>query len=499
MKIMKINLFLLCVFLTVGVLGNNVYAQAPYNDNETSKLRAFLMQESAEPGVKNYQQLGISQIDDINWGTVPGLTWNRQTYLLENIRWANKKLAGKLDISGFEALRIVYCENNRLTEIDLTGNSSMIYFDCYENDLNTLDVSTNVNLTDLCFRYNNLKEIDLSNNKKLTFLCSTGNQLEILDLSGLDKLSTCYSVGNQLTSVILDDCVSLRVFLCMENNLTTLDLSNKPHLYEFSCARNNISDINVTNCPSLSIFDCSDNNLQVVDLTGCTNLSYLKCSDNFLENIILDDCKSLEELNCENNLLASLKLPDSPVLTTIRCRNNKMDFYSLPEILPSYTNYIYYPQNSRTIEADIKNIDFSSFHNIGGFISRYTWNEHLTLLRPEMIEDGIFRLEDSFSGKSVICRIENESFPKLVLRYDVTLTSEDVSNVIPEKNTSSVYASEGHIHVVVASSANVRIFSLQGTLLMTKSVEEGRADIPVEKGMYIVSINNSKGYRLVVR
>ena len=496
---MKSNIFLLCVFVIAGVLGENINAQAPYSNYETNKLLSFLKQESAEPGVKNYQQLGLSQIDDVNWGLVPGLTWNKQTFLLENIRWANKKLSGNLDISGFEALKIVYCENNELYTIDLTGDSAIIYLDCFENNLSELDVSTNVNLRELCFRYNYLNEIDLSNNKKLTFLCTTGNQLETLDLSGLDKLLTCYCVGNRLSRIIFDNCVMLREFSCMENNLTTLDISNKANLYEFSCARNNITDIKITNCPSMTSFDCSDNNLQTVDLTGCSNLTYIKCSGNILEDILLDDCKLLEELYCENNLFASLKVPDSPSLNTIHCKNNNMDFYSLPKILPNYTSYIYYPQNSRDIELAIKRVDFNKYYEMEGFISRYTWTEYLTLLRPEMVEDGIFSFEDSFLNKRLICRIENESFPKLVLRYDVTLKSGDVGNVIPEKNSSSAFASEGYIHVVAASSANLKIFSLQGALLMTKNIQEGRTDIPVERGMYVVSINGGNGYRLVVR
>ena len=496
---MKKNFFLLCVFIIVGVLFENAYAQSPYNGYETSKLREFLKQESAEPGVRNYQQLGLSQADEINWGTVPGLSWNNQSYLLENLKWANKKLGGVLDLSGFEGLRIIYCNDNALNEIDVTGCSAIIYLDCYYNNLNTLDVSTNVNLIELCFRYNNLKEIDLSNNKKLTFLCSTGNQLETLDLSGLESLATCYCVGNKLTKIKTDNCFKLKEFMAMENNLTTLDLSNKTNLYEFSCARNNISDLNVTNCSSLVNFDCSNNELQTLDLTGCPSLSYLKCSDNILEQIFLNDCKSLEELNCDNNLFASLELPNSPSLHIVHCKNNFMDFYSLPKISPNYTSYIYYPQYNRDTEFDFNFVDFNTYYKIDGIISRFTWTEFLTLLRPEMVEDGVFRFESSFLDKKLICRIENETFPKLVLRYDVTLTNGDVGNVMPKKNSPFVYASEGYIHVISDSSIDVKIYSLQGALLMTENVKEGRTDIPVEKGMYIASINDGKGYRLIVR
>ena len=477
-------------------LFGNLYVQAQYDENETSKLRAFLSQESAEPGVKNYQQLGLSQINDINWGSVPGLTWNGQTYLLTNIHWANKKLAGNLDLSDFKGLRIVYCQGNSLRRLNVTGDSAIIYLDCYENNLYSLDFSTNVNLTELCFRYNHLQEIDLSNNKKLSFLCSTGNQLETLDLSGLSMLSTCYCVGNKLTSLNLEGCVKLKELLCMDNFLTTLDLSDKPVLTEFSCARNNITDI-IINSSTLRRFDCSNNYLKTLDLTGFYNLSYLKCSDNLLEKLIINDCTYLEELNCNNNLLDLLVAPYSYNLVSFECKENNMDFFTLPK-LPESVNYIYSPQNNRVAEADISYADFSSFFEIDGFTSRYLWHESVKYLTPEMIEGGVFRFDESFSDKQLICRIENMSFPRLVLRYDVTMRNEDVGNVNPDNNVPSVYASKGYIHIVTGSVVDVRIYSMQGTLLMTKNAVEGRTDIPVERGMYVVSMNN-KGYKLTVR
>ena len=490
--------FFLFVFTITCVLSESVYAQVIYNESETTKLRNFLLQDSAEPGVKNYQQLGISQINNINWASVPGLSWNRQTYLLESLSWRNKKLAGDLNLSDFEALEIVYCENNDLSSINLTGSTSIIYLDCYENNLYTLDVSTNVNLTQLCFRYNNLKKVDLSNNTKLTFLCCTGNQLESLDLSGLNKLATLYCVGNKLTELNIKDCVQLKELLCMDNNLTTLNLSNKAYLWDFSCARNNISDLKVDNCRYMVSIDCSNNELQTIDFSGCSELKYIKCIDNLLESIKIDDCLSLEELYCTNNLLNLLKMPVSPSLKIVHCKNNNMDFYTLPKITSENIDFIYYPQNSRSIEADLHYVDLSSYYEIEGFVSRYLWNEYLTLVRPEILENGIFRFEDSFVNKQLICRIENMSFPKLVLRYDVTLTDK-VANENVGKNPFSAYASEGYIHITADSPVNVKIYSLNGALLMTKNVEVGRTDIPVERGMYVVSMNNNKGRALVVR
>ena len=497
---MKNNFFLLYALIITGVFCGNVYAQHPYKDHETTKLHNFLSQESAEPGVKNYQQLGLSQINDVKWSDVPGLSWNNLSSLLERINWSNKKLAGNLDISGFEALRIVSCDFNELTSLDVTDCTSITNLDCFENNLNTLDVSTNVNMTRLCFRYNNLKEVDLSNNRKLTFLCSTGNQLSTLDLSGLDKLETLYCVGNQLVDLNIKDCVRLKEVLCMDNRLTNLDLSDKTYLREFSCARNNISDIKIENCSSLTTFDCSNNELTTIDFSGCGDLLYIKCIGNLLERIKIEDCISLEELYCYNNQIDSLKMPDSRSLKTVHCKNNNMDFYTLPQISSAKVDYIYYPQNIRYIEANISYVDLSAYYEMEGSLSRYVWYDYLTVLRPESVENGIFRFDESLENKQLICNISNTSLSKLVLRYDVTVKSDEVgNNVNPEKNAHSVYASEGYIHAVAASATEVKIFSLKGVLLVAKNVEEGRTDIAVERGIYVVTVNNGKGYMLAVR
>ena len=491
--------FFIYVFLTVSVLCGNVYAQAPYNDHETSKLRAFLLQESAEPGVKNYQQLGISNMNDINWGVVPGLDFHPYSFLLREVSWSGKKLAGDLNLSGFEILRVVYCASNELNSLNITGSEAIVSVDCYENNFHTLDLTTNVNLDQICFRYNNLTEIDLSKNKKLRYLVCTGNQLEALDLTGLDKLETCYCVKNNLTSLILTDCTMLRHLWCMYNNLTTLDLSGMPYLREVACCRNTISDLKVVNCDFLDSIDCSYNNLQSIDFSGCVELRSINCTNNILENINIDDCIMLEDLYCYNNSLSSLTLPESPVIKTLHCKNNYLNFNTLPKIPFESVAYIYYPQNISFVEADINYVDFSVYYEIDGFLSDFTWNEYLTLLHPEIVENGVFSFDESLKDKQLICRIHNESFPKLALRYDVTVTSDGVANESPEKNVTSAYASDGYIHINASSPGEARFYSIYGALLMTKYVEEGLTNIPVKQGIYVVTINNGKGYKLIVR
>ena len=47
----------------------------PFHAGETAQLRAFLRQNAADEGRKNFQQLGIADTNAIDWATVTGLTW----------------------------------------------------------------------------------------------------------------------------------------------------------------------------------------------------------------------------------------------------------------------------------------------------------------------------------------------------------------------------------------------------------------------------------------
>jgi hypothetical protein len=323
--------------------------------------------------------------------------------------------------------------------------------------------------------------------------------LETLDLTGLDKLETLYCVNNNLTSLTLTGCTFLRHLWCMFNNLTTLDLSGMRYLREAACCYNNISDLNVVNCDFLDSIDCSYNNLQSIDFSGCVELRSINCANNILENINIDDCKILEDLYCYDNNLSSLTLPKSPVVKTLHCKNNYLNFNTLPKVSFESVNYIYYPQNISFIEADINHVDFSVYYQIDGFLSRFTWNEYLKLLNPEVVDNGVFSFDESLNNKQLICRIHNESFPKLALRYDVTVTSDGVANEIQEKNETFAYASDGYIHINASLAGKAKFYSLYGGLLMTKNVEEGLTNIPVKPGIYVVTINDGKGYKLTVR
>ncbi|MDR1115853.1 MAG: hypothetical protein LBL33_06885 [Tannerella sp.] len=477
------------------------FSASAYNAEETAKMRRFLLQESAEAGVKNYQQLGIESMDDIDWGLVTGLTWNSKTLSLERLNWPNKKLSGDMDFSEFRYLQYLYCDFNEIKSVDLTGAVSLRSLDFYTNNLEVIDVTTCPDLSFLRVTYNNIKEIDLSNNPGLTFICCTGNKVGSLDFSNNSKLETVYCIGNELSYLNVQNCPRVKELLCSDNHLTELDISNKERLFDFTCARNDLSKLNAVNCPALLSFNCSKNDLEALDLSGCTALHSVICDNNRLKEINLTDCSLLEEFSCNQNALDSLMLPESSPLHILRCRSNNMDFHTLPPVLPTYTEYIYYPQNDRNVEAMIDSVDFSSYYELDGITSKYDWRDGVRWLHPEMKEDGVFAFDESYVGKELVCGIENSTFPVLFLRYYVTMKSRDVANwPLPDASPAySVYADEGFVHVVTKSPADVTVYALSGALVYSGNAEEGRTDIPLRRGMYVVTVRGEAGYKVSVR
>ena len=106
-------------------------------------MQAFLNQTS-EKGVSNAQALQINDLTTV-------ATWHGVS--IDNghvvaIDWKDKRLAGRLDLSGFTALKSLDVSHNWLSAVMLTGCSSLI-------DVN---VSHNI-LTDIEYRHHDVKGI----------------------------------------------------------------------------------------------------------------------------------------------------------------------------------------------------------------------------------------------------------------------------------------------------------------------------------------------------
>ena len=492
-----------CAFLMVEMVGLRVYA-VTFDEDEIAKLRTFLLQESAEAGVLNYEQLGIQLTDDIAWDTISSLKWNSLTLLLEVVDWPDKKLSGDLDFSGFAGLKYIYCSFNDIKSINVKDCPLLSALDIYTNDLGEIDVTTNFLLKYLrvgnnSVGNNHIRSVDLSNNPDLNFLCVTRNQIEELDLSNKAKLAMVTCLGNQMRTLKIENCISLESISCDMNQLESLNLYNLPSLQSLSCMYNNINDLPLYNCVSLREFSCTDNNISTLDFSGCTDLSVLRCEDNQLTSINLEGCERLTTIHCENNLLSSLDVSQMPLLSTLTCKFNYLSFLTLPVPSEQMTTYSYAPQKYISLEFSYDHIDMSDLYSIHDHVSNIAWRYQYVPISPLKSEEGVFAFDESYIGKTVICQVQNTILPMLVMHYDVTFTQSDVGNGNPASSRPAVYASEQSVHVVTDSPAIVSIYTLQGALQLKKTVGEGHTRIPVERGIYGVVVDDKACYKVIVR
>lgn len=492
------TLFIVCSVLFFELWSISVHAVPEYDEVELSKLRNFLNQESAERGVRNFEQLGLSSLTNINWASVPGLQFNSVTLKLEMIRWQSRKLSGNLDLSDFLELKYLYLQFNELKSINLKNSSALVWADLYTNDLFSLDVTTNPLLEYLRLGYNNISVLDLSNNKTLGFLCCTSNRFKILEVTDNNYLRTILCIGNLLHTLIVENCEELETLHCDFNYLTSLNLHNLPNLQSFSCTANILTELSFHNCLSLDEVLCYDNEINSLDFSSLKQLTSVACERNQITSINFAGCENLTTLSCDNNLLDKLDISSSPNLSTLSCKYNNLSFLTLPYRTPQLTNYSYMPQNYVAIECDHDAIDLSDLYNIHDNISSYFWYYMNVLVTPLASNEGRFAFDESYIGKTFVCRVRNSILPELTMHYDVTFTNETGARS-PEATGLSIYASEKKIHVSVESSALVSIYSLQGELKSKRMVDAGHTVFPAESGAYLVVINDRASYKVIVR
>ena len=131
-------------------------------------------------------------------------------------------------------------------------------------------------------------------------------------------------------------------------------------------------------------------------------------------------------LNCSNNNLTHLST-DRSFFFKMNCSNNALSFSTLN--FSEYTflrNYTYSPQ--ATIDGGTINcgatIDLSDELRKNGKRTQYRWYESGEEIVFEG-KDGIYTVPESFTGVNLTCRMTNDAFPKLTLRYKVSIESTE--------------------------------------------------------------------------
>ncbi|WP_385976990.1 hypothetical protein [Tannerella forsythia] len=464
-----------------------------YNTQEVAKLKAFLIQNSAEKGKKNYEQLGVVSLDVVDWKNVSGLKWNANGHV-ETIDWKGKKLGGNLDVSGFTDLLVMHCEKNLLQSLNVTGNTKMTYLDCFDNEFKSIDISTNIHLTHFCCRYNQLTKLDVTHNPKLTFLCSSGNRFEQIDLSNNTELVEFYAANGKLKSIDLSHNRKLKDVALRTNQLTSLDVSNLTKLERLTCYQNRLTTLNVSGCKSLRLIRAYENNLTSLDVSGCTALKTLAFYSNNVPELDVSGCPNIEFVSLMNNGMHTLKLPPNPSNELeIMCERNRFTFSTLPQL--SYLRS-YAPQAKVTLSAPSDKIDLRSEYKMNGTASVFVWTDKGTPVIPDAHREGLFSFAESYVGKTLTCTVTNLAYPQLTMTYEVSLT-EPVANIVVESEVSFRTQRE-QLCLTVTRPVTVHIYTIIGALLRKQNLNEGETCFTLPQGMYIVSLSNGTVRKIVI-
>ena len=186
----------------------------------------------------------------------------------------SKGIGSLSGIGYFTGLKVLFCDNNDLTELDVSQNTLLTILSCTENDIGTLDLRANTDLLNVyCFN-NGLLSLKLGQNSALQYLNCSNNFLSELEVR---------------------DCSALIDLACSGNLLKKLDVSLNPSLTGLDCGGNGLASLDVSNNTLLSVLDCRNNQLKTLTLPRSTALQALVFDSNGLKRIDISGCPQVLE------------------------------------------------------------------------------------------------------------------------------------------------------------------------------------------------------------
>ncbi|MGL5437613.1 MAG: leucine-rich repeat domain-containing protein [Lachnospiraceae bacterium] len=176
-----------------------------------------------------------------SWGFVE---WSDESpHRVISLSLSSKGLTGSLDVSGLTQLKILNCNNNKLSALNLGELTQLSALFCMDNQLRTLDVSKQTWLQHLFCINNQLTTLDVSGATNLIFLYCYNNQIRTLDVKNLVNLEQLGCSNNQLESLDVKSLMELNVFYCENNQLTQLDISGMYRMRNFGCGNNPLNKL----------------------------------------------------------------------------------------------------------------------------------------------------------------------------------------------------------------------------------------------------------------
>ena len=136
------------------------------------------------------------------------------------------KLQGSFNVSNLSELKTLELNKNLLTEVILPQNGNLEVLYCNENKLTQLNVTNLPNLKKLILVSNSIFTLDLSQNLLLDRLHVDNNKLVNLNLDNLSKLNWISVNNNLLTTITFANNPLLKTILAQNNRLESLNFQD---------------------------------------------------------------------------------------------------------------------------------------------------------------------------------------------------------------------------------------------------------------------------------
>lgn len=407
---------------------------------------------------------------------------------------------GALGLELFFGLRILECENSRLSHLSFWANSRLEVIKCYGNNftnfssgwysdtfqslkifqcsggsisnseiqsvldkalnleefsvpgyaLQQLDLTKNTKLKSLNVYNNKLKSLNLNFNPDLKNLNCSNNELSSLNLNYQTKLEELNCGSNKLTSLNVKGKSLLKKLSCGSNNLTSINLEGLTALTDFNCSNNTITSLYLKDLKLMSTFNCSNNKLSDLNLNDNVNLAYLYCNNNNIQYLDCSANPKLRTLNCNYNNIEHISIADLSKLSSYNLSNNYLKFSTLP-LLTEGRMQVLSPQKDFDIYCYVNEgsnfghlYDLMPEYYVYGKYSGYSWYDTNGNIVPD-IEDGagegMFSIPARHIGETIIFKVVNANFPKLTLKFNVHVVGASKRKAaLANSNTSELVA-----------------------------------------------------------
>lgn len=421
------------------------------DDNQSDDANVFrkVLNQTILTETENGESEEKSVVDVLGWNINDVSTW--RGIIFENGRITSISLNQscfqglKLDLSGLDQLKELYCVFTGFRKIILTGCTTLKKVTILHNWIEEIDVSDCNKLVELDVRYNQLESILFGEHPDIFRMVCNGNYLDVD--SDIDLLKVIAAIKeNGGTSNYEDqscqknaqysdtDIQVVQRMLGTGDNADQLGWNPEDRSTWTGIEWKTVSGYNY-----IKKIDIESRHLQgVLDVSDLKYLQTLRCSQNELSKINVSGCKKLTALQCTDCQLTSLLLEGAEELLYLSCNGNYLQVDEIEEMckkiqkkegsVVSYEKQFILADRSAFNEEECKELE--RFVKYGKNSDILNWNmDQPGLMRGVswVVKDGEYRVSEiDFLGKSLSGILDLSGFTSL---KEICMIATDITEV----------------------------------------------------------------------